>query len=146
MLVTCTEPLIPADDATDTVVDAVRPGPEIFKLTAFGENVRVCALAVSGLHITAKAAKATNPVRQLCLRKRFLQESIRDHLIRTAGALRCGCSIATKGPCYRQSELPRLISSCHSSSLTFMQRWGYTNFRRRRLKLSSRERGKIKTA
>jgi len=42
MLVTCTDPLIPADDATDAVVDAVRPGPEIFKLMAFGENVRVC--------------------------------------------------------------------------------------------------------
>jgi hypothetical protein len=74
MLVTVTDPVIPTDEETETGVEAVPPGADIFKLATPGVNVRVCALAVSGLHMIARAAKATNPVKLLCLCKRFLQK------------------------------------------------------------------------
>src|SRR6267378_1959910 len=101
MLVTDTDPLIPTEDETDTVVDAVRPGPEIFKFTALGENVKVCAFAVSGLHKRASAAIATNPVKLLCLRKRFLQRiNSRSSTSVRREHVRCGSRLASEGPCY----------------------------------------------
>jgi hypothetical protein len=48
MLATCKGPAIPTVEETETGLDAVAPGPEMFKVRLLGENVRFCASAVSG--------------------------------------------------------------------------------------------------
>jgi hypothetical protein len=69
--VTVTAPLIPTDDDTATEDDVVAPGPEMLKLTGFGEKVRVCAVAVAELPTTAMAARRQSSDKQLSLLKFF---------------------------------------------------------------------------
>src|SRR5215469_15221176 len=71
MGVTCSGAVMP--DAEDTVTElvVVPPGPGMLTTSGFGENVRLCAAAVSGLPNKTNAASAKTSAKRLNLSKVF---------------------------------------------------------------------------
>jgi hypothetical protein len=71
MVVTVSAPLIDAVEETDTELVVVPPGPEMLTESGLGENVRLCAAAVSGLPNRAHVAKMRTTAKRLNLSKIF---------------------------------------------------------------------------
>src|SRR5262249_27717697 len=69
--VTCSAPVIVAVELTETEAVVVPPGPGMLTASGFGENVRLCAAAVSGLPNRAQAASAKTSAKRLNLSKVF---------------------------------------------------------------------------
>jgi hypothetical protein len=63
MLATVKDPLIPAVEETATELVVVPPGPAMLATIEFGENVRLCPNAVSGIPNKATAANVKTSVK-----------------------------------------------------------------------------------